>query len=162
MTDSPLAVQQKANADLVTFDSTIPPASYADAVGIAETEADAHVILDQWEALNQDKSALVNHAFVIEHLKFMTDTATGANYVNAFVIRDDDRLYRVTDGSTGFYAQCVTLVQKRLADGHPHPYGPYIIDNGLRESEYGVDKNGKAVPLGDPTQVGKGSTYYIA
>lgn len=166
-TDAPLVVQQKADAALITFDPAIPPASFDEAMSAAlETGPDATVILDPWEALNQDKSALVDRPIIVQHVKFMTDAETHANYVNLFVIRDDGRLFRVTDGSTGIYTQLAGIVSDRLANKHAHPYGPFIFPNGLRVSEYGVDKNGKAVPLGDPAQVegpgGKGATYYLS
>lgn len=164
---NPLVARQRADKDLITFDPTMPPTDFAEALASATaaglSEADAHVVMDAYTPLNQDKDALVDRAFVIQHVKFMEDNSgpTTTNYANAWCVRDDGALFRVTDGSTGLYAQLVALVTDRLDKGTPAPYGPFIVDNGLTKSEYGVDKNGKAVPLGDPTAERKGATYYI-
>lgn len=161
--DSPLVARQKADAANIEFNPAIPPASFSEAVDAAlATGDDATVVLDPWEKLNQDKSPLVDRPFVLQHVKFMTDRETSANFANMFVVREDDRLFRVTDGSTGMYSQIAALVQDRLNAKHAHPYGPFVFPNGLRVSEFGIDKNGKAVTLGDPSQVGKGATYYFA
>lgn len=159
---SPLVARQKSDVARNTFDPTLIPASFSSAMDSAIAEnPNAVVILDAWEKLNQDKTPLIDRSIVISYVKFMTDKETGANYVNMWVVRDDDRLYRVTDGSTGIYDQMSAKVAELLAADDPHPYGPFVFPNGLRVSEYGLDKNNKPVPLGDPSAVSKGATYYL-
>jgi len=164
MTDSTLAVRQ------TDFENQMPKQVYEGALNFAEAQAEAEriagveyatVVLNPYAPLNQDKSPLVDRPFVIRHVRFQTDKVTGANYLNMWVVRDDDALFRVTDGSTGIYAQMTQLVEERLDSDHPTPYDGFIVANGLRFSEYGLDKNNKAVDLGDKTAVSKGTTYYL-
>lgn len=139
-------------------------------LGFAEAQAEAAaagvtntaVILDPYETLNADKDPLVDRPFFIRAIKFMIDQSTGAEYANLWCVRDDNRLYRVTDGSTGIYQQLVELVKERIATNHPTPYNFFLIANGLKRSDYGVNAANKAVPLGDPSQVSKATTYYLA
>lgn len=153
------------NAGRPKAEYEVAPASFADAlaqIGANVSETDAHVIVDAWQKLNQDKDPLVGRPFTIQHVAFMEDPKTHNPYVNLWVVRDDDALFRVTDGSTGIFQQVTKLVEDRLAAGHAYPYDYYIIDNGLTRSDFMIDKNGKAVPDDDPTGVSKAATYYLA
>jgi hypothetical protein len=124
--------------------------------------ADVTLVLNPYETLNKDKDALLERPFLIRSAKFMVDKQTGKEYVNLWVVREDDRLFRVTDGSTGIFAQMNAEVERRLETGHKTPYNYFLVANGLRKSEFGIDKDGNTVELGDPTMVSKAATYYLA
>jgi len=140
--------------------------SFAESLGEALPhgldQASITVIANPYEALNKDKDALLDRPFMIRAVKFLTDEQTGQEYLNMWVVRDDDRLFRVTDGSTGIYAQMDSLVAKRINENHPTPYNFFLVPNGLRKSEFGIDEDHNTVKLGDPSMVSKAATYYLA
>jgi hypothetical protein len=134
-------------------------------------EAESHgagaasiTVVNPWEKINQDKDVLIERPLMLRSVKFMVDRATGNEYANLWIVRDDDRLFRVTDGSTGMYRQITELVQERLDAGHPTPYNYFLFPNGLTKSEYNLDAAGSIIEEDDKkTKVAaKGATYYFA
>lgn len=141
--------------------------TFADAVAEAEkqsgvTRDNMVEVLNPYEALNKDKSPLLDKPFFVRHVKFQEDATTHQQYLNMWVVTEDNKLYRVTDGSTGIYEQMKKLVEKRLNEGHKTPYNFYFFPGGLRKSDFGLDADNNAVPLNDPSVVSKATTYYLA
>ena len=142
--------------------------SFADAVTEATnaglTRDDMVTVLNPYEAMNQDKSPLLDVPFMIRHVAFLTDEKTGNDYLNMWVITCNDKLYRVTDGSTGIHKQMLNLVEMRLKSGHNTPYDYFIVPGGLRSSTFDVAADGKPIKKGDKeTKVSStATTYYLA
>lgn len=142
--------------------------TFADAVAEATNAGlereDMLTVLNPYEAMNQDKSALLDTPFMIRHVAFLVDEKTSNPYLNMWVITDGDKLYRVTDGSTGIHKQMLALVGKRLNEGHPTPYDYFVVPGGLRSSTFDVDATGTPIKKGDKdTKVsGSATTYYLA
>ena len=142
--------------------------TFAEAVGEATnaglSKEDMLTVLNPYEAMNQDKSALLDVPFMIRHVAFLKDEKTGNDYLNMWVITEGDKLYRVTDGSTGIHKQMLALVGTRLTDGHPTPYDYFVVPGGLRSSTFDVDADGKPIKKGDKeTKVAStATTYYLA
>lgn len=141
----------------------------AEATALGLSEESTTLVINNYQTLNQDKDPLVDRPFWIRAVKFMHDTENDSDYVQFWAIRDDDALYRVTDGSTGIYAQLIRAVQKRTDEKHPTPFNYYRVANGLTKSEFWVNNDesspdfGKAIK--DPEYKGKkreAATYYLA
>jgi hypothetical protein len=142
--------------------------SFSDAVAEAQnaglTREDMVTILNPYEALNQDKSPLLDVPFMIRHVAFLTDEKTQRGYCNMWVITEADKLFRVTDGSTGIYKQMLSLVGTRLDAKHKTPYDYFVVPGGLRYSDFDVDKDGVPIKKGDTTTPVSSTarTYYLA
>ena len=142
--------------------------TFAEAVGEATTaglsKEDMLTVLNPYEAMNQDKSPLLDVPFMIRHVAFLTDEKTGNGYLNMWVITEGDKLYRVTDGSTGIHKQMLALVGKRLEEAHPTPYDYFVVPGGLRSSTFDVGADNKPIKKGDTTTkvTSTATTYYLA
>jgi hypothetical protein len=157
-----------ATGEVTAF--TLPKNESQRALTFAEAlaEAAAHgaetssiTILDPYEKVNKEKNVLLDRPLLVRAVKFMVDRATGNEYANFWVIRDDDRLFRVTDGGSGMYRQIGELVEERLAAGHPTPYNYFLFPNGLQKSEYLLDAAGN-ITEDEGEATAKGATYYFA
>ena len=139
-------------------------AAVSEATNAGLGREDMLTVLNPYEAMNQDKSALLDVPFMIRHVAFLTDEKTGNGYLNMWVITENDKLYRVTDGSTGIHKQMLSLVGKRLDEGHKTPYDYFVVPGGLRSSTFDVDANGTPIRKGDTeTKVSStATTYYLA
>jgi hypothetical protein len=142
--------------------------SFADAVAEATSAGlsreDMLTVLNPYEALNQDKSPLLDVPFMIRHVAFLVDEKTQNAYLNMWVITENNKLYRVTDGSTGIHKQMLKLVGKRLDENHPAPYDYFVVPGGLRSSEFDVDADGIPIKRGDKTTkvASTATTFYLA
>lgn len=142
--------------------------TFADAVAEATAAGlgrdDMLTVLNPYEAMNQDKSALLDVPFMIRHVAFLVDDKTERGYLNMWVITENDKLYRVTDGSTGIHKQMLALVGKRLEENHRTPYDYFVVPGGLRSSTFDVDAENKPIKKGDKTTkvASTATTYYLA
>lgn len=142
--------------------------SFADAVAEATKAGlgrdDMLTVLNPYEAMNQDKSPLLDVPFMIRHVAFLTDEKTGNGYLNMWVITENDKLYRVTDGSTGIHKQMLALVGKRLEENHKTPYDYFVVPGGLRSSTFDIGPDNKPIKKGDTTTKvsSTATTYYLA
>ena len=142
--------------------------TFAEAIGEATAAGlgrdDMLTVLNPYEAMNQDKSALLDVPFIIRHVAFLVDDKTERGYLNMWVITENDKLYRVTDGSTGIHKQMLALVGKRLEEDHRTPYDYFVVPGGLRSSTFDVDAENKPIKKGDKTTkvASTATTYYLA
>lgn len=122
----------------------------------SDADADmAVVIVDPYTKL-ADKDVLVGRAFDIVNAKIITDRETGNTYWMFEIVDVEDNLWRMTDGGTGIASQFPELLAKYGA-------GRMRFANGLRVSEYAVDKDGLPVtPERGNKAHGKAKTYYFA
>lgn len=125
------------------------------------SENDVVLVTNVYEPLGKNKDPLVAKPFVVRSVKFSADKVTGNPFVIMHCIDQQNNRWLLTDGSSGIYKQMDAQVAKRMEDGHPYPFNFYVVANGLRKSEFGIDANGSAVPLGDSMAVDRGATYYI-
>ena len=139
-------------------------AAVQEAIDQGVTREQMLTVLNPYETLNQDKSALLDVPFMIRHVAFLIDEKTQRGYLNAWVITNADKLYRFTDGSTGIHKQMAAIVSKRLDDDHPTPYDYFVVPGGLRYSEFDVDAGGVPIKKGDTTTKVSSTarTYYLA
>lgn len=96
----------------------------------------------------KDKNELVNQPFYIRFFRIAIDEKTDRPYVVVYAITRGDEMVIFTDGSTGVFRQLTKEAQRRIDEGHPVPNGAILVLNGLRVSEYGIDKDGKPVGSG--------------
>lgn len=162
MTDQTIAVrgmQKEQYETALTFADAVDEAK-----GAGLTREDMLTVLNPYEAMNQDKSALLDVPFMIRHVAFLVDEKTINPYLNMWVITEGNKLYRVTDGSTGIHKQMLGLVGKRLDENHPTPYDYFVVPGGLRASIFDVDAEGTPIKKGDKeTKVAStATTYYLA
>lgn len=162
MTDSTVALRgmdKEQYETALTFEDAVK-----EAVGAGLTREDMLTVLNPYEAMNQDKSPLLDVPFIIRHVAFLMDEETKNPYLNMWIITEGNKLYRVTDGSTGIHKQMLALVGKRLDENHLTPYDYFVVPGGLRASEFKVGADGKPIKKGDTTTkvTGSATTYYLA
>jgi hypothetical protein len=112
------------------------------------TRDDVEVIVSPYEVLNKDKSPLLNVPFFIRKVAFKKDPETEGGYAVVHLVDANDKLWVMTDGSTGIYTQLVKIVENA---GRDHDF---FIANGLRKSDYKIPDGPNA---GQPA-----TTYYLA
>lgn len=123
------------------------------------------VLFNPYTTLNQNKDPLLEVPFIIRAVKFHDDPKPNGEvveYANAWCITEDDKLFRLTDGSTGIFQQLKKIVTKRIEDKHPTPFNYIGVPNGLRKSEYWINKDGKPVDDDSPERDRQATTYYLA
>lgn len=162
MTDTTVATRgmdKEQYETALTFSDAVTEATNA---GLGRE--DMLTVLNPYEAMNQDKSALLDVPFMIRHVAFLVDEKTQNGYLNMWVITENDKLYRVTDGSTGIHKQMLALVGKRLEEGHKTPYDYFVVPGGLRSSTFDVDASGIPIKKGDTTTKvsSTATTFYLA
>lgn len=127
--------------DVKTFDDAL--ALLADS-GMVQSDA-ADLIGDGFESLD-NKDLLINVPFVILDYKF-SDNGNYGEFVIIRLMTQDNRKYRLTDGSTGILADIQKLARRNVV-------GNVLCRKGLTVSEYEyIDANNKKTPA---------KTYYIA
>lgn len=141
------------------------PVTFLEAISEAEafglSEADYTVVTNVYEPLKKDKDALIGVPFFIRNVRFSQDKTTKKEFVILHVVDERNNRYLVTDGSTGLFTQISRIVEQRIDAGSPTPYNFILCANGLRKSEFGIDKDGNTVAIGDPALESKAATYYI-
>jgi hypothetical protein len=164
-----MATAEVATQEILSREQIDTPIGFREALEEASraglSAEQVNVVLNPYTTLNKDKSPLLNVPFIIRAVKFQEEKnpdGSVSEYVNIWCITEDDKLYRVTDGSTGIFTQIKRLVEKRIEEGHPTPYNYFAIVNGLRVSKFGVTADGTAVPLGDSRQKSEAETFYLA
>jgi len=118
------------------------------------------VVASPYTVLNKDKGILVDNPFFIRNVRFATDEDSGNEYAVFYAVTRANEMYVVTDGSTGIRAQLKSIVAQREKDGHPTPTQNFLVANGLRVSEYGLNADNKPAKAGEKV-TGKASTYYL-
>jgi hypothetical protein len=148
MSESTAVAEQDVTREIVSFEEAIAQSGL--------TEAQATVIIDPYTTLNQDKDVLIDTPFFIRKVVFSEDKTTHKPYAVVWLVTNANQLFRMTDGSTGIYKQLVAICAEAGRGAG------FLIANGLRKSEYGVNKKGEAVELGAPDMDSKAATYYLA
>lgn len=151
---SDLRSAQWENIDaLVNFDEAFA------ASGLSESEMT--FITSYYKVLNNTgKDELLSKPVFVRGVRFQIDQETERPFMVGYAVTRDG-MFLFTDGSTGLLAQFGKEVKKRLSEGHPTPFENFSLANGLRKSEYGVDKNGTPVKPGEKFD-SKATTYYVA
>lgn len=155
----------EVSSNLISKTSLDTPMSFEEALAEASefklSEADYVVVTNIYEPLGKNKDELLGRPFFIRNVRFSADKVTGNPFVILHAIDQQNNRWLVTDGSSGIYTQMNALVTARIQNNHPTPYNFFLVANGLRKSEFGIDDKGNAVPLGDETAVSRGATYYL-
>lgn len=132
---------------------------------VAETglnEAELTFVGSPYVILNdRQKDELIGVPFLIRSIRFSTDPKTFRDYAVLYVVTKDNRMFIVTDGSTGIFSQVQKIVADRIGQGHTKPLEGVLVANGLRVSTYDVNADGKPAQPGDKV-VSEGATYYLA
>ena len=165
MADAPLAVYSRNETALMRPAELNAPVGFFEAIELAGAQHSEAIVMNPYEVL-KDKTELIDVAFFVRSVRFVPGelSDTGNPYAILHIVDEKDRLWLVTDGSTGMFAQLGQLVADRIAAGDPKPHEGFLFANGLRVSEYPIDKNGAPIPKGDTTtkQGGVGRTFYFA
>lgn len=168
-TDNAIADQKtgeiiKGNS-VISRDSLDTALTFAEAVSEAEayglSPEEYTVVTNIYEPLGKNKDALLAKPFFVRSVRFSADKITGNPFVILHVVSHDGNRYLVTDGSSGIYKQMDALVTRRITEGHKTPYNFYMIANGLRKSEFGINANGETVALGAADMKERAATYYL-
>lgn len=144
-TNSDVATRSISSEELNTAVTIQEAIAAAQAMGL--TEEDMTVVVNPYEVLNQDKDPLLGVAFFIRYVRFAVDEKTGAEYAVLYCVTRENKMYVVTDGSTGIYRQLLKIVADYGRDVN------FFIPSGLRKSDYEVEINGRKQPA---------TTYYLA
>lgn len=150
-----LAIATTDERDIVlTFEEAIAAAGL--------TEEQMVFVASNYRVLTgDDKSELIAKPFFIRLARFAIDPETDRPYVVLYVVTKDNEMLILTDGSTGIYKQISKRVAERIEDKHPTPVENWMVVNGLRVSEYGIDADGNPVAAG-VKPAGKARTFYIS
>jgi len=130
----------------------------AAAAGIDDTD-----VISAW--VKVDKSELVNRPLYIRYWKILDSRDfIGNDYVVVFAVTYDGQNVFFSDGSQGIARQLKEVTDKRLRSGRydDDASGEFLkIPNGLRMSEYDLDRNGNVTR--DPSEkFSTGRTFYLA
>lgn len=102
-----------------------------------------------------DKATLVGVPFFITNFVFRHDAATDREYVSVEIVTQDNRKLVFNDGSTGVFK----TLERHAAEGR---FGGIVCRSGLRDSAYGVDKDGVPLPKGSTQKPDSiAHTYYL-
>lgn len=107
------------------------------------------------DVLNKEKKdSLIGEPFIITNIR--VNVGNFGPFVTLTAVTKDDRSVIINDGSTGIAAQMLGLVQKFGTDKN------ILVKNGLRKSEYYVDKDtGRVVGKEPQPNSFKQATYYL-
>lgn len=141
----------------ITFEELI---AAAEAEGL--TEADLTFVGSPYEVLDgPGKAVLVDTPFFVRWWRYAIDRVTERPYVVLYLVTRDNRMFILTDGSTGIFAQLRRVTGERIGAGLANPNANLMAANGLRFSEYGVTAEGKPAKPGDKVD-SLARTYYLA
>lgn len=132
--------------------------SLAASLGIDDSD-----IISAW--VKVDKSELVNRPLYIRYWKILESRDfIGNEYVVVFAQTYDGQSVFFSDGSQGIARQLKEVTEKRLRQGRydDDASGEFLkVPNGLRMSEYDLDRNGNVTR--DPSEkFSTGRTFYLA
>lgn len=129
----------------------------ARAAGIDDTD-----VISPWSRV--EKSDLVNRPFYIRQWKILeSKDFIGNEFVVVFAVTYDGSMVIFSDGGQGVAKQLRGVTERRFASGS-YAFdngGEFLrVPNGLRVSEYDLDKNGNVTK--DASQkFSTGTTYYL-
>lgn len=107
-----------------------------------------------------NKAELVGKPFIMRDIKYLEGSFGAYVYVRGVTV--DDVMFSFADGSSGIYQQLLESAARYVNEGAQAPRTLYV-PNGLRESTYPTDKNGRPIPKGsDEKPKGTATTYYLA
>jgi hypothetical protein len=124
-------------------------------VSFAEALKEAVTAESDVERLNKEKKdTLLGVPFIITGIR--VNQGDFGPFVSITGVDENERNFVINDGSTGIAAQMLSVVQTYGTDK------PILVKNGLRKSEYYVDKETNRVVGKNPTENSfKATTYYL-
>lgn len=108
----------------------------------------------EFEYPRVDKETLVNRPFMI--LYWDIEPGDSGQYAVVNCMDTNNTKFSFSDGSSGVMEQLVSIQEKTGR------HQGIFVPNGLRESKYGVNREGKAVNKNSPESVRTASTFYLA